>query len=154
MPFGPNNHANRAGRPRGVPDKRSRFRAMFEADAKEIIQKVIDLAKGGDVDCIKLVLERVAPKLRDEAPRRKLQLEGATLEAQGRAVVAEIGAGELSPDEGAALLNGLARQGELEKLGVLGDMVAKLLADRGLPVPPELEVRRRIPATLDQGTAP
>jgi hypothetical protein len=153
MPFQRGQSGNKAGRPRGRPDKRSKHRALFEAAAPEIIQKAIDLAKGGDVDCIRLCLDRVAPKLRDEVPRRRLALEGETLEGLGRSVVAAISNGELAPDEGAALLNGLARQGELEKLGVLGDMVAKLLADRGLPVPPELDVRRRIPATLDQGAA-
>jgi hypothetical protein len=153
MQFGPNNTANLKGRPRGRPDKRSKFRRMFEHDAEEVVRKVLEMAKGGNLDACKLVLERCAPKLRDEVPRRRLALEGETLEGLGRSVVAAISNGELAPDEGAALLNGLARQGELEKLGVLGDMVAKLLADRGLPVPPELDVRRRIPATLDQGAA-
>jgi hypothetical protein len=131
-----------------VVDKRARFRKLFESEAKEVIAKVIELAKGGDMDACRLVLERCAPKLRDETPRRRIALDSTmTLEAQGRAVVAAIGGGELAPDEGAALLNGLARQGELEKLGVIADIVCRLAADRGIPLPPELQVRQRLPQT-------
>jgi hypothetical protein len=151
MTFKKGASGNPAGRRRGIVDKRARFRKLFEADAKEVIAKVLELAKDGDMDACKLVLERCAPKLRDETPRRRIALDPTmTLEAQGRAVVAAIAGGDLTPDEGAALLNGLGRQGELEKLGVIADIVCKLAADRGIALPPELQVRR-IPQTHESG---
>jgi hypothetical protein len=48
----------------------------------------------------------------------------------------------------------LARQGELEKLGMIADVVAALAARSGIEVPPELKLRQRIPQTLNQDTNP
>jgi hypothetical protein len=126
MAFQPGNRANPNGRPRGRPDKRAKFRAMFEADAAEVVRVVLEKAKGGDLDACKLVLERCAPKLRDEAPRRQLQLGGATLADHGNNVFAAIGAGELTPEEGAALLLGVRHLDEIYR----GTVLARLIANQ------------------------
>ncbi len=153
MPFQKGNRANPNGRPPGRPDRRARFRQMFEDEAPDVVRAVIDAAKGGDMLAAKLCLERFAPPLRPEAARRPIKLDGATVEHQGRSVLAALNAGTLAPDEAALLLRSLAEQAQTEKIGLLADCVAKLMADRGLPLPAELEVRRRIPATLNQGTS-
>jgi hypothetical protein len=92
-------------------------------------------------------------KQRPEPQRRPIALGnvGDTLEAQGRAVLGALRAGDLSADEGAQLLQALAKQAETEKVGILADIVAKLAADRGIELPAELRLRS-IPRTLP-GTA-
>ena len=147
--FKPGQSGNRAGRPRGIVDKRAKNRKLLDPATPEVIAKLNEMAKGGDIEAIKLFLSLVLPKLKDETPRRRISLDpGQALEAQGRSVVAAIARGDLAPDEGAALLNGLARQGELEKLGLLADVVAALAARSGIEIPPELKLRQRIPATI------
>jgi hypothetical protein len=152
MQFGPNNTANLKGRPRGRPDKRSKWRAEFEKDAPAAIAKVKEKAlKGdGDMEALKFWIGNVLPRLRDESPRRRLALEGGTLEELGRSTVDLLTAGELSPEEFGAVQGGFSRQGLLEQLGRIADTVAALAARAGIEVPPELKLRQHLPATLDQ----
>lgn len=58
---------NIKGRPYGVRNKiSSTIQQIFENDASEIAYKLVELAKGGDLSAIKLILERVYP-----APKNK-----------------------------------------------------------------------------------
>ena len=147
-----------AGRKRGSKSKnRSAIEARLANRGLDPIEALADIAQDPDAsrDLKARVLIELAAychaKQRPEQPRRTIAIDASsTLEAQGRAVVAAIGAGELAPEEGAALLTGLARQGELEKVGMIADIVAKLAADRGLELPPELKMRQ-IPRTLPGG---
>ena len=151
MPFQLGNSGNQAGRPRGIVDRRHRFRALIEKDMPAIVAKAKELALGGDVEAIKLCFSHTMPKLRDEPPRRALNLGGATAEEFGRSVLAAIADGSLSPDEGSGVLVALGRQGELMRLGVLMDTVAELLLAAGKPLPAELAIRQqRAPMTLTQ----
>jgi hypothetical protein len=152
---------NGAGRKKG---SRSRSRVEVESRLKKLncdpIAGLVAISKDekASIDVKARVLIELAgychAKQRPTPERRRIALDGATLEAQGRAVVAAIGSGELSPDEGAALLNGLARQGELERLGLLADVVALLASRAGIEVPDALKLRQRIPATLNQEPSP
>jgi Family of unknown function (DUF5681) len=152
--FKPGQSGNPNGRKRGIVDKRTRYRQTAEKDVPEILAMLATKAKGGDVDAAKTFLDFTMGKPKPEATRRKIALDPSlALEHQGRSVVKAIACGDLAPDEGAALLNGLARQGELEKLGLLADVVAALAARSGIEVPPELKLRQRIPATINNGSA-
>jgi hypothetical protein len=152
MPFQHGQSGNKAGRPRGRPDKRTKWRAEFEKDAPAAIAKVKEKAlKGdGDLEALKFWISNVLPRLRDESPRRRLALIGTTLEDLGRSTVDLLTAGELSPEEFGAVQGGFSRQGLLEQLGRIADVVAALAARSGIEVPPELKVRQHLPATLNQ----
>jgi hypothetical protein len=151
MPFERGISGNKAGRPRGRPDKRTKHRALFEAAAPEIIAKAIEKAKAGDVDCIRLCLDRIAPRLRDEAPRRRLSLDSALpIEAQAAQVIDALRVGEVSADEAGALLQGLGRVAEIQRIGAIADVVALLASRQGVPLPPELRIRRAAPAMLTE----
>jgi hypothetical protein len=153
MPFVKGQSGNRGGRPRGIVDKRTRYRQTAEKDVPAILVMLAGKARDGDVDAAKVFLDFTMGKPRPEVPRRPIKLDPSlALEVQGRSVVAAIAAGELAPEEGAALLNGLSRQGELEKLGLLADVVAALAARSGIEVPPELKLRQRIPMTINGAT--
>lgn len=68
---------NPDGRPPGVPDRRTRFRELFENAAERLIKKLISRAADGDMQAMKLCIERIIPPLRsedegdiDRAPKR------------------------------------------------------------------------------------
>ena len=59
---------NPKGKPKGTLDFRSTIKmAMLkiEANAEEIVDKVIDMAKNGDPACIKIVMDRIIPVKKD-----------------------------------------------------------------------------------------
>lgn len=67
MPFIPGKSGNAAGRPKGACNRRTRLAQLLEPHAEELIAKLVDLARGGDVQALRLVIERLIPKA-DHAP--------------------------------------------------------------------------------------
>ncbi len=103
---------NPGGRKPGT-GKVERIRAAIAKDIPDILQAMVDAAKGGDVAAGKALLDRVCPPLKAvEAPIRLPLPEGA-LPDRGRAVIAEMATGRLSPGQAAALLAALADLGRV-----------------------------------------
>ncbi len=58
-PFRPGN----SGRPRGAKNQTTRLvEHLVDGDAEKIVRKLIELAKGGNVRCLEIALDRIAPK--------------------------------------------------------------------------------------------
>lgn len=78
---------------------------LMEQGAKEITQAVIDAARGGDLSAARLVLERLAPPMRE----RPISIDlPDTSTAEGisqaqQAIIEAVGMGELLPGEGNVL---------------------------------------------------
>jgi hypothetical protein len=86
------------------------------ADASpEIITKVIESARTGDMTAAKLVLERIAPVSRPTAPPVMISgLEKAEgLAGKSQAVVIAVARGECPADIGATLIQALAACGRI-----------------------------------------
>jgi Family of unknown function (DUF5681) len=109
---------NTAGKPKGS----GRLQAMREQladDVPEILAALSAMAKQGDPQAARLILERVLPPLKPEESPVPLALPNGTLTTQGRAVLAAVAAGGLAPMQGAALLGAigtLARVSEIDEL--------------------------------------
>lgn len=89
------------------PGSKNRVTAVAEAllrgEETELVRKAIELAKAGDVQMLKFLLDRILPKERSihvELP--KLAVASDAVNALG-AIVAAIGNGEIAPQEGASL---------------------------------------------------
>lgn len=109
----------RSGNPRGRPPRPKagpdRLRADLLRHAPQILDKLIELAKDGDPQSAKIVLDRCLPALR--AVDRPINLPlGNDLSAASVAVLAALGAGTLTPDQASSLastIGALARTAEL-----------------------------------------
>jgi len=106
MTFQPGQSGNPAGRPRGARNKRTlAAESMFDRHGAEIIEKVTELAKAGDVVAIRLCLDRIYPRPRE----RPLALDLPPLTTAADAVAAmgaitqAVGDGDLGPQEAADL---------------------------------------------------
>ena len=66
MTFQIGKSGNPAGRPKGIIDKRVKLRGILEDHAEEIIAKLVQLAKLGDSNALRLCVERLLPKSRLE----------------------------------------------------------------------------------------
>jgi hypothetical protein len=57
---------NNKGRPLGSTYEGTKLaKQLFQDNAKDIANKCLEMAKAGDVTCIKLCLDRISPALRD-----------------------------------------------------------------------------------------
>lgn len=96
---------NPTGRPKGIKDRRVELRALLEPHADKLVKKVVDLALAGDVQALRICIDRIIPPVRERAVSVDLP---STADAAGCAdaqakIVAAVAAGELLPGEGEAL---------------------------------------------------
>ncbi len=66
MTFQPGQSGNPNGRPKGIVDKRIKLRELLESHADEIIEKLIELAKAGDSNALRLCIERLLPRVKPD----------------------------------------------------------------------------------------
>jgi uncharacterized protein YceH (UPF0502 family) len=105
-PFQKGQSGNPAGKLRGTRNRTSvLIEELLLGEAKPVTEKVIELAKAGDMVAIKLVLDRLAPPRRDQPIRIRLpRLRSAADAAKAMSVIAAATAsGRVTPDEGAGL---------------------------------------------------
>lgn len=79
---------NPKGRPKGSPDRRSEFRALFESKGKEVIEKCIQMAIDGNETCMRLVIDRLCARLREEGDKTEGQTVLEMLQS-GKLILAE-----------------------------------------------------------------
>jgi hypothetical protein len=114
----PGESGNPAGRSKNS-GKLGALREALIAQTPEILRKLIEQAKNGDVASAKLILERAIPILRPEAMPVPLALTGSTLSAQGRALLAAVSNGDVSVEnarEAMAALQALSKIIEVDEL--------------------------------------
>jgi hypothetical protein len=95
-----------SGRPRGSKNRTTALaRALLAGQQTELLRKGIELAKAGDVQMLKFLLERLLPKerlIRVNIPR--LDYADDAVDAMA-AISNAIGKGQIPPGEGHALSN-------------------------------------------------
>ena len=62
MTFKKGQSGNPAGMRKGTVNKRSQLAKLFEPHAPDLIAKAVELAKGGDVQALRLCLDKIIPK--------------------------------------------------------------------------------------------
>ena len=101
-PFLPGN----AGRPRGSKNKTTQIVDQFaEGQAEQVVQKVFELANGGDVACLRMLLDRISPVRKGMPINIDLPPIKTSRDVLGAvaSVWTAIGDGRLTPDEANAL---------------------------------------------------
>jgi hypothetical protein len=94
------------GRPRGSKNRKTLVaHALLAEEETELLRKAIELAKAGDVQMLKFLLDRLLPKdrlIKIELPR----FDFADEAIDGMAAVSHaIAEGQITPSEGAAISN-------------------------------------------------
>lgn len=111
-----------SGNPAGRKPGTGRITALRESIAEhlpEVVAVVLEQARAGDVAACRLLLERVLPAVKPVEVAVPIELPDEGLSEQGRAVLAAVGAGEIAPGQGAALIGAvaaLARVVEVDEL--------------------------------------
>ncbi len=97
---------NAAGKPVGARNKATMaVLALMATGAEEMTKAVINAAKGGDLSAARLVLERLAPPMRERPVSIDLPdtATGEGISQAQQAILEAVGAGELLPGEGQSL---------------------------------------------------
>jgi hypothetical protein len=106
---------NPNGKPRGSRNATTiLFDELLKDNAQALIEKAIEMAKGGDGPALRLCIDRLAPPRKDrpvwfELPKMKESRDAVTASA---AIVEAVASGDLAPSEAAELskvVDGYAR---------------------------------------------
>jgi len=128
---------NPAGKPKGAKDKRTEIREMLRPHASKLIQKAVGLALSGDPAALRMCLDRICPTIKatPEPVKAGLPTTG-TLAERGAAIYQAVARGEITTDEGAALMQMLQAQCRIVELSELEARLSKL---EGNPLPATVE---------------
>jgi hypothetical protein len=105
-PFKPGQSGNPAGKPKGARHKATlAIEALLEGEADALTRKAIEMAKAGDMQALRLCMDRLAPPRKDRSVTFELPsidtLED--LPRATRALMTAVASGELTPSEAAEL---------------------------------------------------
>jgi Family of unknown function (DUF5681) len=101
-PFKPGN----PGRPPGSKNKTTQMvEQLAEGQAEQLVQKVLELAKAGDVSCLRMMLDRLWPPRKGQPVNVVIPPINTSqdLLAAIASIWTAIGEGRLTPDEASAL---------------------------------------------------
>lgn len=121
---------NPSGRPRGITDKRSELRSLLTPHAKDLVQKAIDMALGGDVNALRLCIERLIPRVKDEVINLDfidLDLcEQNNLLLAGSSVLQAVASGVITPEHGKSIAAIIEAQRKTIESSNLHDRMAEI----------------------------
>jgi hypothetical protein len=106
MTFKPGQSGNPAGKPPGARNRTTRaVEELLDGEADTLTRKAIELAKAGDMQALRLCLDRIAPTRKDRyVPIDLPALDSAADAVKASAVImAALSAGDLSPSEASEL---------------------------------------------------
>lgn len=113
--FKPGVSGNPKGRTKGSKDWRSQHKAFLQEELPHLLKTVIEQAKSGDMQAMKLVLDRILPALKPE-PRdiQNFALPDGTVKDQVSAIAGGIIDGRV-PNEVGATIGGMLLRAEQQQ---------------------------------------
>ncbi len=96
---------NPAGKPKGAKDRRTEMRSLLQPHAEKLIQTAVNLALAGDVQALRICVDRIIPPVREDRLQIDLPpIADAAGCADAQAVIMQaVATGELLPSQGDAL---------------------------------------------------
>jgi hypothetical protein len=135
-PFVKGQVANPKGRPRGIPDRRTKYRELIEPHLPALVDKCVTMALGGDVQALRLCLERVFPAMKPGDEHVELAPEGSSYPSeQARVVVDALLSGRITPASASALMMvivGQVRVIEVDELMRRIDALERVSSERSV----------------------
>ncbi len=120
-PFKPGESGNPTGKPPGAKNKATRMaQSLLDGEEEALVRKVIELAKGGDLQALKVCLDRLIPPMKAQSALIQVEIpKTANLIDTADALLRAAAGGELSPDIASQLISAvgtIARVTEIEDL--------------------------------------
>jgi len=122
--FKPGQSGNPAGRPKDKTPA-TLLRKSIADDMPDVVKKLVELAKEGDVQAAKVLLDRICPPLKPQALAISLPVNGSITE-QGSEIIRATMAGQIPPDIGSQLITALAGQAKIIEIDELTKRIEAL----------------------------
>lgn len=117
---------NKAGRPRGITDRRAKIAERMLADADGIVAALVEKALKGEVGAASLILSRVLPTLRAQAEKVEFDFDStAPVAEQVEQVLTAIAGGVIAPDVGRQIIEAI---GALSSIRATDELEKRLVA--------------------------
>ena len=126
--------SGKSGNPRGKkPGTKNKRLELFRSHDEQLQRKVLDMALAGDISALKIVADRLWPRLRAEAPLISIDATSNDLAEQGRQVIAAALRGEITTDVLRDLLTAFFAQGKIVELAEFEARIKTLEQRHELP---------------------
>lgn len=101
--FQPGQSGNPQGKKKGTSNKRTQLAKLLIPHAEDLIAKVVELAKAGDVNALRICLDKLLPRPKDEAVEFELPVgdlkKNNSLLLVGERLIETVANGEISPEQ-------------------------------------------------------
>ena len=116
-----------AGRKKGS-GQAAHYRAMLEPYAEELIQRVVNMAKEGDMAALKLCLDRLCAPLRPTDRHITINgLDGCSeLSGKGEMILTSVGSGDITPAEAQSQMAAISSQARIIETDELSQRIEAL----------------------------
>ncbi|WP_175783100.1 DUF5681 domain-containing protein [Burkholderia anthina] len=101
---------NPAGKPKGTRDKRTALRELLQPHAADLVKKAVELALAGDTTALRICIDRCIPAIKTKDQPISLKSLSGSPAQMGEAVLRAMAAGEITPDEAAAVMQVVTAQ--------------------------------------------
>ena len=118
------------GRPAGAKNKKLEF---LRSNDEQLQRKVVAMALAGDVGALKIIADRIWPRLRAEAALISIDCKSDDLSEQGRTIIDAGLRGEISTDVLRDLLTAIYAQGKIVELAEFEGRLKALEQHRTAP---------------------
>ena len=104
---------NPKGRPKGALGKATRWRQALEPHGDDLFKVAVDHALSGDMQALKLCLERISPPVKPNSEPVTFDLSGETLSDKAESVLQAIADGVIDVDSGRKLIGAISDLGKI-----------------------------------------
>ena len=111
--FAKGQSGNPAGRPRGALGKSTKWRLALEPHADQLFKVAVDHALDGDMQALKLCLERISPPVKATSDPVEFALRGETLAEKAESVLQAIADGQIDVDSGRKIIGAISDLGKI-----------------------------------------
>jgi len=96
-----------SGNPGGRSGQTQAIRAKLAEGAEAVTRKILAAAKKGDMQACRLILERLVPPMKPTSEPVHFNLDDTDLPSAARSIMRAVAGGQLAPDQGKSLIDGL-----------------------------------------------
>lgn len=117
-----------SGNPKGKApglSKVAALRAHIAEYVPELVDQLLDKAKGGDMGALRIIFERVLPPIKATEQPVHLTLPDGSLSERANAILEAVANGELSPTQGSALIGAI---GQMARVVEVDELTARIEA--------------------------
>ena len=118
------------GRPVGSKNKKLEF---LRSHDDRLQKKLVSMTLDGDISALKIIADRLWPRLRAEAAHISIDVVSNDIAEQGRAIIDSALSGNITVDTLRDLLASLYAQGKIVELAEFEDRLKELEQHRALP---------------------